>query len=249
VFAVCGASRGLGLAVARELVAEGATVLLVARGLEALEAAAAELGERALPCVVDLADPDDAARVGGLAVALCGGLDGVFVNAGPPPSGHALELTDGEWLEAFDLTLRGPLALLRGAVPLLEAAGGSILFLTSSSVRRPIAALDTSNVLRPAVAALVKSLARELAPGIRVNSLAPGRFDTDRVRAVDARRAQAAGITVDEQRERSAAEIPLGRYGEPEELARVAAFLLSPAASYVTGAAVQIDGGSVSAVP
>ena len=249
MFVVGGGSRGLGLAVARELVAEGARVLLAARGLEALEAAAAELGERALPCVVDLADPVDAGRIGGLATVLCGGLDGVFVNAGPPLSGEALELTDEEWLGAFDLTLRGPLALLRGVVPLLEEGGGSILFVTSSSVRRPVAGLDTANVLRPAVAALVKSLARELAPQIRVNSLAPGRFDTERVRSIDSRRAEVAGITIDEERSRSVAEIPMGRYGQPEELARVAAFLLSPAASYLTGAAIQLDGGSVSAVP
>jgi len=246
---VCGGNRGLGLAVARELVAEGARVLLAARGLEALEAAAAELGERAAPCAVDLADPEDAGRVGGLVAALFGGVDGVFVSGGGPPSGEALALTDDEWLEGFDLTVRGPMALLRGIVPLLEGAGGSILFLTSSSVRQPIPKLDASNVLRPGVAALVKSLARELAPAIRVNSIAPGRFDTERVRAVDARRAEAAGTTVEEERERLVAGIPLGRYGDPAELGRVAAFLLSPAASYLTGAAIQVDGGSVSAVP
>jgi 3-oxoacyl-[acyl-carrier protein] reductase len=127
--------------------------------------------------------------------------------------------------------------------------GGAILFITSSSVRQPIPNLDTSNVLRPGVAAMAKVLARELGPAIRVNSIAPGRFDTDRVRSLDVGRAKARGITVEEQKEEMSKSIPLGRYGEPEELGRVGAFLLSPAASYISGVSLQADGAMVTSIP
>jgi 3-oxoacyl-[acyl-carrier protein] reductase len=129
------------------------------------------------------------------------------------------------------------------------ADGAAIAFITSSSVRQPIPGLDTSNVLRPAVAALVKTLARELAPRVRVNGIAPGRFDTERVRSLDRARAESEGTTEGEQRTRSEATIPIGRYGDPGELGRVAAFLLSPAASYLTGVNVGVDGALVTAIP
>ena len=127
--------------------------------------------------------------------------------------------------------------------------GASVLFVTSSSVRQPIPNLDASNVLRPGVAALAKCLARELAPRIRVNSLAPGRIDTERSRSLDASTAEALGIWQEEARARASEALPMGRYGEPEEFGRAAAFLLSPAASYINGVSLQVDGGSVSALP
>jgi 3-oxoacyl-[acyl-carrier protein] reductase len=246
-FVVGGASSGLGRAVAEQLVAEGARVLLVARNADALQEVAQELGERAEPCPADLSEPSGVDEVAEAATR-SGGIDGVLVNAGGPPFGPALELTDEQWLGAFGLLIGGPVRLLRTLVPRMNE-GASVLFITSTSVREPIKDLDSSNVLRPGVAALVKCLAKELGPRVRVNSMAPGRIDTDRSRSLDEARATEFGISAEQQRQNVSQGIPLGRYGEPAELGRAAAFLLSPAASYITGVSLQVDGGLVSAVP
>ena len=248
-FVVGGGSRGLGRAVAEELVREGASVLLVARDADALAVAASELGDRAATCAVDVAQPDAAERVAAAARDTLGErLDGVLVNHGGPKAGNALDLSDDDWRRAFELVVGGPVRLLRALVPAL-GEGASVVFVTSSTIREPMPGLDTSNVLRPGIAALVKSLARQLGPLVRVNSVAPGRIETDRARSLAESRAAAARIGADEQIARDAATIPLARYGEPPELARVAAFLLSPAASYVSGENVLVDGGFISAVP
>ena len=244
---VGGASRGLGQAIAGQLVAGGARVLLIARDADAIQEVAQELGDHAYPCAADLSEPADIDQVVEAATRL-NGLDGVLINAGGPPFGPTLELTDDQWLNAFRILIGGPVRLLRALVPRMNE-GASVLFITSSSVRQPIKNLDTSNVLRPGVAALAKCLANELGPRIRVNSLAPGRIDTARSRSLDESRAQALGVSVEEQRRNVSDGIPLGRYGEPEELGRAATFLLSPAASYVTGVSLQVDGGLVQAIP
>lgn len=238
----CGASKGLGRAIATVLLREGARVLLVSR---APDEAAAELG--AIPCAADLGTVEGVDAVVTAASAL-GGIDGVLVNSGGPPPGDVLDVPDEHWDAAYRSLIAHPIRLLRGLVPLMRDPA-AVLFITSGSVRMPLPGLDTSNVLRPGVAAMVNALAIELAPRIRVNSIAPGRIDTERVRFLDEKRAEAEGTTVEEQRRRNEASIPLGRYGDPEEFGRVAAFLLSPAASYVTGAAIQVDGGSVRCVP
>jgi 3-oxoacyl-[acyl-carrier protein] reductase len=244
---VGGASRGLGRAIAEQLVTEGARVLLIARDADAIQEVAQELGDHAYPYAADLSEPSDIDQVAEAATRL-DGLDGILINAGGPPFGPTLELSDDQWLDAFRMLIGGPIRLLRAVVPRMNE-GASVLFITSSSVRQPIKNLDTSNVLRPGVAALAKCLANELGPRIRVNSLAPGRIDTARTRSLDESRAQALGVSVEEQHRNVNEAIPLGRYGEPEELGRAATFLLSPAASYITGVSLQVDGGLVQAIP
>jgi 3-oxoacyl-[acyl-carrier protein] reductase len=243
-FVVGGGSKGLGRAIAAELVAEGARVVVVSRDPAA---AAAELGEAATPCAADLATPEGIETVVSAASGL-GGIDGLLVNTGGPPPGLALDLTDEQWEDAYRSLLGYPIRLIRSLRPELSE-GASILFVTSSSARVPIAGLDTSNVLRPGVTALVKCLALELAPRVRVNSIVPGRIDTERVRYLDQVRAERTGRSYEEEHAAHEAEIAMGRYGDVAEFGRVAAFLLSPAASYVTGAAVQVDGGYIRAIP
>ena len=249
IFVVGGGSKGLGRGVAEALVAEGAKVLLLSRDQEGLDRAVAELGPAAKAVAADMAYPGTAEQVAEALDADFGGrLDGVVVNAGGPPAGKALELSEEQWEQSYQLLIGGPLRLLRALVPKMDR-GGAVRFITSTSVRQPIPNLDTSNVLRPGVAALAKTLARELAPGIRVNSLAPGRFDTDRIRQLDAGRAEATGQSLEEIAAESSRTIPFGRYGEPIELGRFGAFLLSPAASYVSGLNAHVDGAMVTALP
>lgn len=249
VFVVGGGSKGLGRGIAQALVDEGARVLLMSRDEGSLAKARQDLGDAARSVAADMADPDAPGKVAAALDAEFGGrLDGIVINAGGPPPGKALALDDQQWLGAYQLLIGGPLRMLRMMVPRMTD-GGAILFVTSTSVRQPIGNLDTSNVLRPGVAALAKTLSHELAPAIRVNSLAPGRFNTDRIRTLDAGRAEALGVSPAEVAAESSKAIPFGRYGEPIEFGRFAAFLLSPAASYISGLAAQADGALVTALP
>lgn len=244
---VGGGGSGIGGGIAEVLAEEGTRVALVGRTSERVGAEATRLG--GIPVVADLATSDGPAAAVAAAVEGLGGLDLLVANTGGPPGGTFEALGEAEWDAAIDGTLRSVLRLLRAALPHLRAGTDpAILMVLSSSVREPIPALATSNVLRPGLAGLVKTLTAEVAP-IRVNGLAPGRIATDRIRFLDGKRAEAAGTSPEEIARQTQARIPLGRYGDPAEIGRVGAFLLSPAASYVTGAIVPVDGGMVLALP
>jgi 3-oxoacyl-[acyl-carrier protein] reductase len=176
-----------------------------------------------------------------------GGVDLLFANTGGPPAGAALTFDDTGWQAAFESLFLSVLRLTRLVVPGMEArGGGAILMDTSSSAKEPIPNLALSNVMRAAVTSLAKTLSLELAKShIRVNTLIPGRIETDRLRELDAIGAAREGVEIEDYRRRTSATVPLGRYGDPDEFGRVAAFLLSDAASYITGAGVQVDGGLI----
>jgi 3-oxoacyl-[acyl-carrier protein] reductase len=244
---VGGGSGGLGGAIATNLRAEGATVGLVGRPSDRLDANAARLESLAIPA--DLSTPDGPAAAVEAAVSAFGGLDLLVVNSGGPPPGRFDELDEASWAAAIDGTLWSAIRLLRAALPhLREGRDPAILVVLSSSVREPIPGLTTSNVLRPGLAGLIKSMVEEIVP-VRINGMAPGRFATDRIAQIDAARARSTNLPIEEIRQRTIDEIPLGRYGDPLEFGRLATFLLSPAASYVTGAIVPIDGGMIRALP
>lgn len=244
---VGGASRGLGAAIAAALRNEGARLALAARPSESLDRLAQELDAVAIP--VDLSDPRGPAQAVSQAVASLKGLDLLVVNSGGPPAGTFASFSDEAWSGAIAGTLSSALRLIREALPAMrESEAAAILLILSSSVREPIPGLVASNVLRPGLAGLLKSLVGEIAP-IRINGIAPGRIATDRVARLDLSRAETAGVSEEEIRRRAIERIPLGRYGAPAEVGRVAAFLLSPGASYVNGAIVAVDGGMVRSLP
>ncbi|MFG2646142.1 SDR family oxidoreductase [Streptomyces sp. NPDC048436] len=239
VYVVTGATRGLGNAAARALVADGAKVVITGRDEKKAADAAAELGPDALGLAADNADPAAAGRLIAAARERFGRFDGVLISVGGPAPGFVADNTDEQWESAFESVFLGAVRLARAAAAEL-GEGGVIGFVLSSSVHEPVPGLTISNGLRPGLAGFAKSLSVELGPrGIRVVGLLPARIDTDRVRQLD-------GLSADPEATRAANEtrIPLRRYGAPEEFGNAAAFLLSPAASYLTGIMLPVDGGA-----
>jgi 3-oxoacyl-[acyl-carrier protein] reductase len=252
---VAGASRGLGYAVARALAAEGAQVSILSRDEAAVRRAAGRIeaetrGAAVLALAGDVAAAETVERWHAATMEHFGGVDLLFTNSGGPPAGPLLGFDDAAWQRAFELLVLSTIRLARACAPDMARRGkGSILVSTSSSVKEPIPNLGLSSVLRASVASFAKSLALELAPqNIRVNQLVPGRIDTDRVRELDEGNAKRLGTSAEEQKLRATSAIPLARYGDPDEFGRAAAFLLSDAAGYVTGATLQVDGGMIRSV-
>ncbi|MEO7189689.1 MAG: SDR family oxidoreductase [Vicinamibacterales bacterium] len=251
---VAGASRGLGFAVARALAAEGAHVSLASRDAAAIEQAVDRLGSAGATSVLgSVADvrSDEAIRAwSARTIDHFGGVDLLFVNAGGPPPGTTLALDDEAWTGAFELLVLSAIRMVRATVPSMRArGGGAIVVSTSTSVKEPIPNLALSNIVRASVAALAKTLANELAADhVRVNHLLPGRIETDRIRELDGIRAASSGTTPEAVRATLEKTIPLGRYGQPDEFASAALFLLSDAARYITGASLQVDGGMLRGV-
>jgi len=249
---VAAASAGLGYGVARALAAEGARVSICSRNPDTAHAAAKQLtnetGADIISTACDVSKPEQIQAWVDTTVAKWGQVDALLVNAGGPPSGIFKDFSDEQWRAAFELTLMSTVRMIRAAIPHMKN-GGAILTITSSSIQEPIPRLILSTVMRAGVAGLVKTLADELAEdGIRVNNLVPGRIDTDRVRQLDQTAATKQGISVEEVRQQSIARIPLKRLGTIDDFGAAAAFLLSPAAQYITGATLRVDGGMMRSI-
>ena len=251
---VGGASRGLGRAVAEGLAREGCRVAIAARGREALEAAAQEIGGatgvEVLPVVCDMSLYDDIKRFVAQTVERFGRLDVVVNNAGGPPLGSFEEQSEEAWQKAIDQNFLSVARVVREALPhLRRQGGGRIINLTSVAVKEPIPGLILSNAARLGVVGLAKTLSRELGPDqITVNNVCPGLTLTDRMRDLYGGRAEAQGRTLDELLAEEAQRIPLGRLAQPEDLAALVVFLASEPARHISGATIQVDGGSTGAV-
>ncbi len=251
---VSGASAGIGRAIAQGLAEAGADVIMGSRREDAIRRAADEVAtstdRRAIGVAADVSRPEGVERLLETARTEFGRLNILVVNAGGPPAGSGLVLTDAQWEQAFQQNLMSAVRLIRGAVEPMKAQGsGRIVTVITSGVKVPIPQLILSNVFRSGVVALTKTLSFELAPHkILVNNLAPGRIRTDRTRAVDEAVAKATGKTPEAVEREAMAAIPAGRYGDTREFANMAVFLASDLASYITGTTILIDGGATRAM-
>lgn len=254
VIMIAAASKGMGYAIARQCALEGAKVSIASRSKNQIESAAErirkETGGNITPFVFNAEDRDSIERWTTDTIEAYGQINSLLVNAGGPPTGLFNDFDDEAWQRAFNLTLMSAVRMIRAVLPSMkQQGGGSILTITSSSVKEPIDVLILSNVLRSGVTSLVKSLSQQLAGDkIRVNNIIPGFINTQRLSTLDVQAAGRMGIKYEQRREQVESTIPWGRYGEPEEFAKAAAFLLSEAASYITGVSLAVDGGRMKTV-
>jgi len=249
VVLVTAASKGLGKACATAFSCEGALVAICGRDFDSISKTAEEISQQSgrdvLAIQADVTSAEDITRFVERSVDKFHRIDSVVCNAGGPPSGQFMSLSDNVWRETFELSMMSVVRLIRATVPhLSESGSGRIVNLASSSIKQPIQDLILSNTMRLGIQGLVKTLSDELAQyGILINTVAPGRIDTDRVRSLDQLRAGKAGVSVADIQNKTESQISLKRYGTPEEFARYVAFLGSPANTYVTGQALLVDGG------
>ena len=254
VIMIAAASKGLGFGIAQAVAREGARVSIGSRTEADIMRAARNLqgktGTQVLGAVMDATDAESILEWVEATLTHFGRIDGLVVNAGGPPTGGFDDFDDMDWQAAFELTLLSSVRMIRAVLPAMRAqGGGAILTITSSSIKEPIDILLLSNVMRSGVVSLAKSLSQQLAPEkIRVNNLVPGRIDTDRVRSLDKLTAQKLGVTPEQQKAAQESLIPWQRYGTTEEFGKAGAFLLSDAASYITGETLIVDGGSMRTV-
>lgn len=248
---VTASSQGLGKAVAAMLAARGAKVFICSRDADRIRLAAEEIerktGRKPHHMAADVSDKEQIDRLIETAASAMGGIDILVNNTGGPPAGRFDDFSDDQWVAAHESLLLSVVRLVRCVLPFMKAQGsGSIVNIVSTSVKQPISGLILSNTYRAAVVGLAKTLAEELGPyGIRINNVAPGRIDTDRIRSLDAVQAEKLAVTAEDIRRRNESAIPLRRYGSPEEFAQAVVFLCSDAASYLTGVTLQADGGMV----
>ena len=251
---VLAASRGLGFATAMGLAREGTALVICSRDEGRIRTAADQIrtatGARVEALTADVSSADEASRLVAHAVTTLGGLDIVVHNAGGPPAGEFLSITDAQWQKAFEQNMMSFVRLVQAAAPeLKKAGGGRILTIASSSIKQPIPGLVLSNALRTGIWGLVKTLARELGPDkILVNVVAPGRIQTERIEELDQATATRRGVDLQQVRKESVGTIPLGRLGTPEEFANLLVFLASDAARYISGQAIIVDGGATAAL-
>jgi 3-oxoacyl-[acyl-carrier protein] reductase len=250
---VTASSKGLGRAIAEQLAAEGAHLLLCSRDEQSIQTTADEIRKRYSAEVeamaIDVSSSEDIASLTAYAGERFGRIDALVCNVGGPPSGSFLSLDDAAWEKAFYGNLMSVVRLIRGFHPMLKEQGGRIVTIASTSVKVPIPGLILSNVFRTGVVGLMKTLSLELAEdSILVNTVCPGRIQTDRLLELDSQRAKRDHVSLEDIQQAVSKEIPLGRYGEPHELASLAAYLLSPRNSYMTGSVFYVDGGAVKAL-